>query len=43
VGIRALSTRVKQPSYEIDHSLPINAEVKNMWIYVSNPPYMFMA
>jgi hypothetical protein len=28
---------------EADHSPPINAEVKKMWIYTSIPPYVFMA
>jgi hypothetical protein len=28
---------------EADHSTPIKAEVKNMWIYISTPPYAFMA
>jgi hypothetical protein len=39
---RALSPGVKRPGREADHS-PTNAEVKNMWIYTSTPPYAFMA
>jgi hypothetical protein len=39
----ALSSGVKRPGREVDHSLPTNAEVKKMWIYTSTPPYAFMA
>jgi hypothetical protein len=28
---------IKQPGREADHSPPSSAEVKNMWIYTSNP------
>jgi hypothetical protein len=28
---------------EADHSPPTTAEVKNTWIYISSPPYVFMA
>jgi hypothetical protein len=38
----ALSLGVKRPGREADHSR-INAEVKKMWIYISTPPYAFMA
>jgi hypothetical protein len=31
------------PKVEADHSLPPSAEVKNMWIYTSTPPFVFMA
>jgi hypothetical protein len=33
----ALSPGVKQAGYEVDHSPPISAEVKKMWIYTSTP------
>jgi hypothetical protein len=36
-----LSPRVKRPGHEVDHSLPTNAEVKNMCIYTFAPPYVF--
>jgi hypothetical protein len=39
----ALSLGVKRPGLEADHSPPISAEVKKMWIYTSTPPYAFMA
>jgi hypothetical protein len=38
----ALSPRVKRPGREADHSPPANAEVKEIWIYTSAPPYAFM-
>jgi hypothetical protein len=34
---------VKRQGREADHSTPISAEVKKMWIYTSTPPYVFMA
>jgi hypothetical protein len=34
---------VKQPGREPDHSPPVSADVKKMWIYTSTPPYSFMA
>jgi hypothetical protein len=34
---------VKRPERVADHSPPISAEVKKMWIYTSTPPYAFMA
>jgi hypothetical protein len=39
----ALSQGVKRPVREADHSPPTIAEVKKMWIYISTPPYAFMA
>jgi hypothetical protein len=33
---------LKRPGHGADHSPPINAEVKKMWIYTSTPPYAFM-
>jgi hypothetical protein len=35
--------RVKRPGGEADHSTPASAEVKQMWIYTSTPPYTFTA
>jgi hypothetical protein len=37
----ALSSRVKRPGRESDHSPPTSAEVKKMWIYTSTPPYAY--
>jgi hypothetical protein len=34
---------VKRQGREADHSPPASAEVKKMWIYISTPPYPFMA
>jgi hypothetical protein len=39
----ALSQRVKWQGCEPDNPPPANAEVKQMWIYRSTPPYIFMA
>jgi hypothetical protein len=39
----ALSPGVKRPGREADHSPPINAEIKKMWIYTSTPPYAVLA
>jgi hypothetical protein len=39
----ALSAGVKRPGRKADHSSPASAEVKNMWMYTSTPPYAFMA
>jgi hypothetical protein len=39
----ALSPGVKQSGREVYHSHPPSAEVKEMWIYTSAPPYPFMA
>jgi hypothetical protein len=33
----------RAPESESDHSPPASAEVKEMWIYTSTPPYVFMA
>jgi hypothetical protein len=38
-----LSNGYRGPGCEADHSLPASAEVKKMWIYISTPPYAFMA
>jgi hypothetical protein len=34
---------VKLPGREADKSPPASAEIKKMWIYISTPPYAFMA
>jgi hypothetical protein len=34
---------VKRPGREADHSPPTSTEVKEMWIYTSTTPYVFMA
>jgi hypothetical protein len=34
---------VKRQRREADHSPPANAEVKKIRIYISTPPYAFMA
>jgi hypothetical protein len=39
----ALSPGVKRPGREADHSPQVSAEAKKMWIYISTPPYAFMA
>jgi hypothetical protein len=39
----ALSSGVKLPEREADHSPPTSAEVKKMWISISTLPYVFMA
>jgi hypothetical protein len=38
----AISSGVKRPGREADHSPPASAEVKKIWICTSNPPYAFM-
>jgi hypothetical protein len=35
----ALSPEVKRSGREADHSPPVSAEVKKMWIYTATPPY----
>jgi hypothetical protein len=39
----ALSSGVKLPDHETDHSPLASAEVKKMWIYTPTRPYAFMA
>jgi len=34
---------VKRPGRESDHSPPYSAKVKNVWSYISTPPYVLMA
>jgi len=38
-----LSSGVKEPRRETDHSPPSSAEVMNAWSYTSTSPYIFMA
>jgi hypothetical protein len=40
---RAPSLGVKRPGIEADHATPTSAEVTNMRICTSTPPYVFMA
>jgi hypothetical protein len=39
----AISLGAKHLGSEADHLPPASAEVKKMWIYISIPPYDFMA
>jgi len=39
----AVSSGVKGPGLEADHSLPSSADVKNSWSYTFTPPYVFIA
>jgi hypothetical protein len=39
----ALYPEVKRPRHEADHSPRTSVEVKKTWIYLSTPPYAFMA
>jgi hypothetical protein len=43
MGNGALSPGIKRPEREADHSPPTSAEVRKMWIYISTPPYTFIA
>jgi hypothetical protein len=38
-----LISGVKQQGHEADHSPTTSTEVMKMWIYISTPPYVFMA
>jgi hypothetical protein len=38
----AVSPGVKRPGHEADHLPLTSAEVKNTYIYISTPPYVFM-
>jgi hypothetical protein len=43
-GCRGLFPQeAEQPGRETDHSPPVSAEVKKMWMYTPTPPYAFMA
>jgi hypothetical protein len=39
----ALSSGVKRPGHEADHSPPNSTEVKKTWVYTSTPTHAFMA
>jgi hypothetical protein len=40
---RSLTPRINWPEYVADHSPPSSAKVKkNVWSYISTPPYIFM-
>jgi len=41
-GTGALSPEVKRPEREADHLPPSNAEVKNVWCYISILQYILM-
>jgi hypothetical protein len=43
MGTGDLPPGVKRLRREADHLPPTSAEIKNTWIYASNPPYSFMA
>jgi hypothetical protein len=43
MGTGALSPGIKRLGSAADHSPPTIAEVKKTWIYISTPPYVFMA
>jgi hypothetical protein len=43
MGTRAVSQLVRQPGLEVDHSPTTITKGKNMWIYTSTLPYVFMA
>jgi hypothetical protein len=43
MGKRPVSPEVKLSEREADYSLLASAEVKKIWIYMSTPPYSFMA
>jgi hypothetical protein len=38
-----ISSRIRRPGREADHSPLTSAKLKNIWIYTSTPPYIFMA
>jgi hypothetical protein len=38
-----LSSVIKRPGREADHSPPSSAEIKHAWRYTSSPEYVFMA
>jgi hypothetical protein len=43
MGSGGPSPGLKRPGREVDHSPPASAEVKEMWIYTSTPPYALKA
>jgi hypothetical protein len=42
MGTEFLSLGVKQLGREADLSPPFSAEIKNVWSYISTPPYVCM-
>jgi hypothetical protein len=38
-----LFPELKWPGRQSYHSPPTNVKIKNTWIYISTPPYVFMA
>jgi hypothetical protein len=42
MGTEGSFLRVKQLGLEANHSATASEEVKEMWIYISTPPYAFM-
>jgi hypothetical protein len=41
--LREIQCEMHKKGREADHSPPISAEIKKMWIYTSTPPCAFMA
>jgi hypothetical protein len=39
--IQWLPTKMKQPNTAAGHSLKASAEVKNVWSFISTPPYVY--
>jgi hypothetical protein len=42
MGTRVSFPGVKQPGHKADHSPPFGAEVTNIWIYTSTPPFSYV-
>jgi hypothetical protein len=42
VGSGGCFPGLKRQGLEVDHSPPVSAEVKTIWIYTFTPPYAFM-
>jgi hypothetical protein len=42
-GYPEISSGVKRPGREADHSPPVSEEAKKMWVYTTTHPYVFMA
>jgi hypothetical protein len=42
MGTGVFSLEIKRPGHEADHSPPVIAEVKKMWIYKFTSPYAFI-
>jgi hypothetical protein len=41
MGTRGSSLGVKQAGHKADYPPPSSTEVKNVWSYISTPPYVF--